>query len=183
MRAASKAVIVGSVVLGVPAGAVAGVWVLLPHFVPPSGAVPGLRIDGTELSPGQDVFAHAAERARQIENRTVRIRLAGTDQVVVRSLGQLGVRVEASEIARRASAVGRQGALATRLVELRRARRGEIDVPLSIRVDAEQLAAVLGPLKEETDRAPIPARLKLQTRTVVPPGATSIWTPWPRFAG
>jgi vancomycin resistance protein YoaR len=167
MRTAYKALIVVSAVSLVAAAGVAG-QLVRSRLAPAHGAVPGLRIDGTSLAPGADIRAHVAARAREIEQRSVRLRIPGTDGTLERTLGELGVRLEVAEVARRASAVGRHGSLPIRLDQLRGARRGEIDVPLAVRVDPERLARVLVPLKEDTDQAPVPARLKLATRTIVP---------------
>jgi vancomycin resistance protein YoaR len=168
MRTARKTLIVVSVVsLGAAASAaVAGGAAA--HFFPDTGAVPGLRIDGVTLAPGERIGAHLADRARELERRKIRVRIAGTPHTIERTLGELGVRLEVTDIERRARAVGRRGHLAVRLDELRRARRGQIDVPLSVHVDAERLARLLLPLKEETDQAPTPARFRLETRAIVP---------------
>jgi vancomycin resistance protein YoaR len=165
MRARLKTLIVMSALSLAAAVVVAGAYIRV-RVVPESGAVPGLRIDGVALAPGADIRAHLAARARQIEQQPIQLRVAGASRTL--SLGELGLTVSVAEVGRRAEAIGRRGPLAVRLDELRRARRGDVDVPLAVRVDPEKLAAVLLPLKEETDQPPVPARLKLETRTIVP---------------
>jgi vancomycin resistance protein YoaR len=139
---------------------------LAPRVVPNSGAVPGLRIGGRALDAGEDISRHVESRATEIQKRTLALRL-GSGRVVKRSLGELGLRIDAGQVTRRAEAIGRHGHLALRLDELRRARRGEIDVPLSISFDPAPLAALLLPLKEETDVVARPARFDLETGAIV----------------
>ena len=139
---------------------------LRPRVLPPEGAVPGLRVGGAALQAGADVDAHVAELARALEAR--RIRLWVGERALDRSLGELGVSLDADAIARRARDVGRRGPIAVRVDELRRARRGEIDVPLAVRVDAERLLAALAELKEATDESAKPARFDLKTGAIQP---------------
>jgi vancomycin resistance protein YoaR len=168
MRRAAKVWITAGVLALLSAGAAAAALRLVPDYLPERGAVVGLRIGGATLAPGEDIGAHLAQRARAIEGRLIRVRLREGSAPVSRTLGELGVRVDAGEVVRRAAAIGRRGHLSVRLDELLRARRGEIDVPLAVRVDAERLAAWLVPLKEDLDRAPQPARFDLENRTIVP---------------
>lgn len=147
--------------------AIAGALALRPRVAPSAGAVPGLRVAGATLAAGEDIRAHVQARARALEQRRVTLRVQGTDRVVERSLAQLGVRLDVEEMVRRAEAIGRHGHLAVRIDELRRARRGEIELPLAVRVDPQRVAELVLPLKDDADQAPRPARFDLKTREIV----------------
>ncbi len=133
----------------------AGVWAR-PRLLPASGAVVGLRVDGHELRPGQDVREAVAARARELLSRELDVRIHDTTRKL--SFAKLGLRVDVALVARRAGAIGRHGSLALRLDELVRARRGEIDVPLDLSLDPNVLAGVLLPLKKRSDQLAKPAR-------------------------
>ena len=65
----------------------------------PSHALPGLRIDGVPVAPGQSVRALVQQRAEALEGRRVRLVVAGgagVHPVLEATLGELGVLYEGS---------------------------------------------------------------------------------------
>lgn len=136
-----------------------------PHYLPKSGSVPGLRIAGAELKPGTDIERTVRERARELEQRSVTIQLP--DRAVSATLAELGLSVHHADMIRRASSVGRSGSIATRLHDLRRARRRAIDVPLSFDIDRSVLIERLARAKTLSDRPARPARLDLANDRVI----------------
>lgn len=152
-----------AVAIGLTIGGAALGW---RTWIPAEGAVVGLRIGGTSLTPGEDIRQHVERRARALVQRRLALTLGST--TLTRSLGELGLRVDVAEVTRRARAIGRDGAWATRLSELSRARRGEIDVPLTFSIDPNALGRVLLPLKERSDTFGTAARWDFERDRVVP---------------
>jgi vancomycin resistance protein YoaR len=145
-------------------------WPLLLH--PADGtALPGLRIDGVALGPGELVRPRVAERAAALEERVVRLVFPGDEgaphPAVESTLGALGVTVDFEDVASRALRLGRTEDFATRARLADRARRGALDVPLQPRVDPGVALARLLPIKEDVDVPPVAARLDVERHAVV----------------
>ncbi len=125
--------------------------------LPAEGAVArGVRVGGAPSDEGAP--ARVAEaRARALLDR--RIALTVNDQTVAEvSLGELGAQVDTERLARRLASVGREGDLFDKLVESLSARRGGVDVPITVTLPIEPLAARLERIKDETDTPPRGAR-------------------------
>lgn len=167
---------IGILTLALAAG-VGGAWAAAARWWPlalsrdPSRALPGLRIDGVALEPGQTVRALVQQRADALEGRRMRLVVkdgAGARPVVEATLGDLGVHVDVEDVTSRALRIGRTGDALSRASMADRARRGDVDVALEPRFDARAVIARLAPMKEDLDVAGIPARLDLDQHTVVP---------------
>jgi vancomycin resistance protein YoaR len=133
-------------------------------------ALPGLRVDGVALGPGELVRPRVAERARMLEERAVRLVVRDGDSpraVAETTLGALGVTVNVEDVEARALRLGRTEDFGTRAKLADRARRGGLDVPLQPRVDPGVALETLLPLKEDLDVAPIAARLDVESHAVV----------------
>jgi len=152
------------------------------RFLPRGALVPGLTIDGAappgalfapadahgdEGGAGADaVRAFVAERAAALTGRQVVVALGG-EELFRATLGDLGVVVDVDRVAARAMSVGHDGDVLARVDAARRARRGELDVPLAPRVDPGVAVPILLRVKEARDLAPISARLDIEHRTTV----------------
>jgi vancomycin resistance protein YoaR len=154
-------------VLAVLAGAfLGGAAYERPQLLPAGEVLPGVRVDGEPVRGALSTTVEA--RAAALLSRKVHLRSAAGDDLGERSLRDLGVRIDADAVAARARRFGHGGDWLTRIAEARRARRGEIDVPLSPAVDAAPLVALLVPYKENLDVPPASARLDLDHQNVVP---------------
>ena len=160
-----RAIAVPLILLSVSAAVGVAGWLMLPRYLPPTGAVVGLKIDGIELKPGEPIEQHIQRRADALAQRRVRLRIANATHEA--TLAELGVQLETIDATRRASSIGRRGGWGVRLAELRDARRRLLDVPLSVRVDHDVLAARLAALKERTDTPATPARFNMATREII----------------
>jgi vancomycin resistance protein YoaR len=146
-----------------------GILVIAMVIVVPRGCVvgqrlcEGLRLEGSTLALGADLPSLLNEKASEISLRNLEISIADVP-AATRSftLGELGVNLDVARMTELARAVGHAGSFADRLAEARRARRGEIDVARAIRILPQITEAALGPLKDEVDEVPIPARVNLK---------------------
>jgi vancomycin resistance protein YoaR len=152
------------VATGAGSAAVAG-KTLLPRDGAPAQ---GIRVAGEPIPDGAPVADHVARLCARFESRPIGVVVPGRRSPLQVPLRKLGVRLEPEPIAARAMAVGRRGPIEQRLDEAWRARAGEIDVPLAWRIEAATLLAALSDIKEELDEPPVPAKLDLARRAVVP---------------
>src|SRR5690242_4521455 len=115
------------------------------RYLPTSATLPGLRIDGQELSQGTDVRAFVASRARALGER--RVRLSPEDDLgrtlFEASLSELGVSVDEEAVVQVATRLGHEGDLLGRIQTAEKARAGGIDVPLDLEVDPAVLLAIV----------------------------------------
>jgi len=167
---------IGILTLALAAGA-GGAWAAAARWWPlalsrdPSRALPGVRIDGVPVAPGQGVRALVEQRAEALEGRRVRLVVkdaAGARPVLQATLGELGVHVEVDDVTSRVLRLGRNGDALSRAHLADRARRGEVDVALEPRFDSRTVVARLAAIKEDLDVAGIPARMDLDHHEVVP---------------
>lgn len=127
------------------------------------GAVAGRAPGGTDAAA---LEALVAELAGRVEG--VPVRVLGVEERARETLGSLGISVDREATLRRARAVGRRGSPLSRWRELRSARLDGVDVPLELTHDRQLSFARLAPLKEQTDRAPSPARYRSSPPGLVP---------------
>ena len=142
---------------------------LLPHTA--AMALPGLRVEGVQLAPTEDVRAHIEACARSMRQRRVHlvVRDAGADVTVLdAALGDLGVSIDVDDVVARALGLGRDGDMWTRAVLADRARRGDIDLPLSATLVSRAALDRLLLLKEDLDVPPVAARLDVEHHAIVP---------------
>lgn len=138
------------------------------HYVPSESPCEGLRIDGETVPQDVELTAWIAERASRLEARPITLRVEGLPEARIETtLAELGVRVDVDRVLELARKVGHEGSLADRIHDGQRAKRGEVNVPFSFRLDDEALSARLAPLRELTDRDPIDARYDFANQKVV----------------
>ena len=165
LRASLPFVLSAAVVLGGASGAAAWGYV---HYVPSAVPCEGLRIDGETVPRDVDLAAWVRERALRLEARPIELRVEGLPELRVQTtLGELGVRVDVDRVLENARRIGHEGSLADRIHDGQRAKRGEVNVPLFVRIDDEALYARLSPLREQTDRDPVQARYDFAAKNVV----------------
>jgi vancomycin resistance protein YoaR len=140
-------------------------------------ALPGLRLEGSALVEGGDVRAQVEADARALLSRRIRFvtgldgpnDAAGARGVVAEaSLAELGVSIDVDASVARAMSLGRTGDVSTRASDAERARRGSIDVPLVRSFEPRAVFARLAPFKEDLDAPPVPARLDLRHKGILP---------------
>jgi vancomycin resistance protein YoaR len=157
----------------------------------PSDWLPGLKVDGVEVPLSQAggvdpaaIRALVVARAEALRARKVSLRVAlpedpGADLASeAHSLGELGIKVDVDAAVRRVLALEHDGDLIERARLTRRAKHGDIDVPLLPEIDAAMAWPALDHLKEESDAAAISARLDLEHRTVIPEKNGRYVDPW-----
>lgn len=138
------------------------------HYVPSPGTAEGLRIDGEPVPTGADLSAFVDEKATALLNHRVTLTIDGLPTFQEeRSLGELGVRVDTERMIRLARAIGHEGGLADRVHDGLRARRGEVDLPLVLDVDADVLEERLAPIREATNRHPVRARYDFSNQAIL----------------
>ncbi len=155
--------------LAVVAGASAG---LRAHYLPTAYVVPGLVVDGEALPAGTDakrlrtiVEAHAAT----LGGRKVALALPGAEQPVLEAtLAELGLEVDVDETVAIATRIGNTEDAWGRVLTIRQARAGQIDVPLRFHVERAATFAKLESVKELTDSEAISARLDLDKHATIP---------------
>ncbi|MGH7330941.1 MAG: peptidoglycan binding domain-containing protein, partial [Polyangiaceae bacterium] len=125
-------------------------------FFPDGEVLPGLTIEHRAVTGSVSEAVAGAARNRVAQE--ARFQIDG-DTVLDASFADLGVSVDETRTASVARAIGHEGDLASRADQAKRATRGEIDVPLAMRVDPSRLLALLAPVKELRDQAPTSARV------------------------
>ena len=155
--------------LAVVAGASAG---LRAYYLPSAHVVPGLLIDGEVVPPGTDakgLRALVETRAATLAARRVALAMPGAEQPVVEaSLAEMGLVVDVDETVALTTRVGKTDDVWGRVQTIRRARAGQIDVPLRTHVDRDVTFAKLERVKELTDIEAISARLDLDKHATIP---------------
>ncbi len=145
------------------------------RFAPESQPLPGIRVDGSTFvpttvgtSPADDLATLVHGRASLLVGRHVNV-TSDTDPETVllrTTLGDLGVSVDEPSTVARVNAIGRDDDLLARIDHVKRARAGEIDVPLVLTLDDARALSVLEGLRDKTDRGAISARMDLDKRGV-----------------
>jgi len=135
------------------AGALAGHWVSLQCWANDE-ICSGIRVAGQPLSASADVFGQIRELAAALLAR--KVDLAIKERPDLRwtfTLADLGLTVDVDRSLALALGIGHRGTV--------------VDVPLVVGLDVDRSRAAIGPIKDESDEAPVPARLDLHNRTVV----------------
>ncbi len=132
------------------------------EILPADGQVAkGVRIGGAEVSGGS-ARALVESRAHAVLDRRVTLML-GTEVVLETTYAELGATIDIDGITTRISAVGREGEWDERIVESLEARRGAINIPISVRLPIEPLVERLERVKDETDSVPRGSRYDFAT--------------------
>ncbi|WP_437303110.1 VanW family protein [Sorangium sp. So ce388] len=153
-------------VLALGGSAGVGAAVAVRDALPASPVVRGLSVGERFVPDGASPAAWLEARRDALRARVVRFR---HDEVeVAATLGEAGVEIDVGETLAAAERVGHEGPWARRIREARRARRGEIDVPLVWAVDEERARALLERLAPQVYRVPVDARLDLANRRKIP---------------
>lgn len=148
--------------LFVTLAAAGGAYGAAREILPADGQVAkGVRIGGVEASAGS-AETIVESRARALLDRRLTLAL-GANVVLETTYAELGATIDTDGIAKRIASVGRDGEWLDRVVDALEARRGAINVPISIRLPIEPLAERLERLKEETDTSPRGARFDFAT--------------------
>lgn len=157
-----------AVVLVLALGASAGVGaaVAAREVLPSSPVVRGLSIDERVVPDGASPAAWLGARRDALRERVVRFH--HDDVEFTATLGEAGVEVDVAATLAAAERVGHEGPWSRRIREARRARRGEIDVPLVWSFDEGRARAFFERLAPHVYRAPVDARLDLANRRKIP---------------
>jgi vancomycin resistance protein YoaR len=139
------------------AGAVGAAFGAARSVLPRPGLVAsGVRVGGQPVNEAEPKVAAEAV-ARHILERKISLAY-GEAMIGEVSIGELGATIDTEALARRLASVGREGDVFAQIVESLEARRGHVDVPVSVFVPVEELAARLERFKDENDTPPRGAR-------------------------
>jgi vancomycin resistance protein YoaR len=134
----------------------------------PVGRLPGLRVDGVLLPDPDRVRDFVTERADEVLNRRVKLTVGGEEVGRGATLRDLGVSVDVDAVVARVTRLESGGDVLSRALLAARAGKGAVDVPLEPFVDSTVLVPIVLGLKEQTDIAPISARLDLDKQSPIP---------------
>jgi vancomycin resistance protein YoaR len=160
----------------------------------PAGHLPGLKLDGTEvtadaLASDGSLRDFVAKRAETLLARTVRLTVDGEDEtalalgpragagagagestpaVVRLTLRDLGVTVDVDALTARVASLEDTGDLLERYKLGLQAKQGAIDIPMQLGMDAVKAFPLILRIKEGTDIAPVSARLDLEKKAAIP---------------
>ncbi|MEZ4301426.1 MAG: VanW family protein [Polyangiaceae bacterium] len=149
-------------VLGVGSTLGVGLGLGAHRILPASPIAVGVQI-GEQLPPdGETPSEWLMARSRDLAHRKVHLR--HETEIIDATLGELGVTIDVVGTLEAAEKVGHEGSVIRRVLEGRKARRGEIQVPLAFHVDREKAAAYLGKISGRFYREPVDARLDLANR-------------------
>lgn len=136
------------------------------HVVPESPLVKGLLVGDRFVPEDGSPEAWLERRGKAFTERVVRFQYK--DMTFEATLGEVGVGLDVAATVERAKSIGHTGPFMTRLREARRARRGEIDVPLAWSIDKPRAAAFFERIGKAIEKAPVDARLDMERRVKVP---------------
>jgi vancomycin resistance protein YoaR len=154
--------------LSIGAGAglgLAGLRMAAPSL-PASPLAVGLKIGGQAVPGDGEIGPWLRQRERALRAR--RVTLTHGDARFETTLGELGVRIDVAGTIAAARAVAHQGTITRRIAEARRARRGEIDVPVAVSLDQEAAAEVLAQWAPSIAKAAVDARIDLAGHAKIP---------------
>ncbi len=131
------------------------------HYALPSSPVAaGVYIGERRPPDGTSTSEWLMARSASLKKRTVHLRRG--DDVIDATLGELGVSIDVNSTLEVAEKIGHEGSLIRRVQEGRRARRGEIEVPLVFHLDREKARAYLGTIADRFYKAPVDAKLDIE---------------------
>lgn len=136
------------------------------YVVPEAPLVRGLLIGDRFVPRTGSPEAWLERRGREALARVVRFRYE--DHTFASTLGEAGVRLDVKATLERAQAIGHTGPVLDRLRDARKARLGELDVPLVWTVDEARAAALLKGFAGAIERPPVDARLDMEKRLKIP---------------
>ncbi len=159
-----------AILFGLAALTVAGGAWARGHWLPQDrgGLLPGLRVDGQEVTAPDDVKVVVQAHADALLDRRVQLEAEGGKPLGEHTLRELGLHVDVDAITAQALAAGHEPDVLSRMETADRARKGLVDLPLRLTVDDAALSAVIVHYKESFDSPPTSARLDLEHRTVIP---------------
>jgi vancomycin resistance protein YoaR len=140
-------------------------------LLPAEPVLPGLTVDGAAVPPGDRAAAQAFIEGRAKALLAKRVALKAPDRdapVLEASLEELGASVDVQRAVDAAFRIGKEGDLVSRARIARRAKEGNVDVPLALSIDRSATLARLAPVKELLDTSPVSARLDLDKHETVP---------------
>ncbi len=120
-------------------------------------AAEGIRVAGEPIPDPEAFEAFVRQRADALLERKVTLSHRGHELGTI-TLKDAGARADVDFTLERIKAFAHLGTIPERRAQARRARAGEVDVPLPVDLPAEALAAALEPFREELDVAPRSAK-------------------------
>ncbi len=161
-----RAVTIATVVLLVIT--IVGTTLLYISSLSSTETIPGLRVGSMAVgaTPFSSLEQAILEEAHRYEDGELTLSVGSRGTRVER--GAVGAEVDLTLTAARLKRVGRSGSFVRDLVHRVQARRGRLQIPLSVTFQRKTALAFFTRLKERVDRAPVPYRLDLEQAKVVP---------------
>lgn len=126
--------------------------------LPRSGvAADGLRVAGEPIPDPEAFETFVRRRANDLLARKITLVHRGQELGAI-TLEKAGARADVDFTLEKIKAYAHQGSIEERRAQARRAREGDVDVPLPIDLPADALAEALAPFREELDVAPKSAK-------------------------
>lgn len=141
-----------------------GVWFVLPKS---GNAAVGILIEGRPIRSHGSIKQYLSNRAEQLSQRKVQLRVDGKTLKPL-TFQQLGVRVDQENTLRRAMEIGRTGGLLLRLDQSIRARRGQVDVPITWWIDEAPLLELVERIKDDVDKPGVAASYDFANKSTRP---------------
>jgi vancomycin resistance protein YoaR len=151
-----------SVLLSVSAGVaigLGGLWAVRP-YLPSSPVTQGLKVEGQVVPPDVSLSGWLERRQQALRER--RVVLKHESKRFEATLGDLGGAVDVRSTVRVALEIAHRGTVLLRMREAKRARLGEIDVPMGFSLDETTAAAFVARWADEVRRAPVDASIDLE---------------------
>ncbi len=158
----------GGISLLLLGGFLGGSALLYRHSLRSPALVPGIRVGDARLGAlmPEALEATIANTAAVLESRAMVLNL-GKHQLEV-PLAQLGAKADIAATRALLEKVGKSGNFLRDLLQRIQARRGRLEVPLVLAIDAKRARQYFQKLKQRVDRAARRPRLDLENRKVIP---------------
>lgn len=132
--------------------------------------IPGLHLGRTPIGgvPHGKLDAFIGQEMERLAQKEIILKTGALTFKVKQK--DLGARVDLKTTGRRLRAVGKTGNFLSDMTRRVQARRGKLSLPLEVHLDRETALDYFTALKQKIDRPPIPSRLDLAQREVIPGG-------------
>jgi vancomycin resistance protein YoaR len=137
------------------------------RFTPRSPVARGVSIGDRRVpDDGRSAVAWLSARREAMRWRIVHFRHGS--QLFDATLDEAGVTLDVEATLEKAKKIGHEGSVWRRLRESERARRGEVEIPLSWAIDAAKARALLGSYASSVGHPPVDARIDIAAHQKIP---------------
>ena len=148
-----------------------GTALLLSSYLAPDKIVPGVQVEGLDLSGLTAAQAEERLAPRAAALAATELFLQAKERTYTVKAADIGIGADVAQTVQNALAVGHSGTLWQQLYERRRVRREGRHLPLELSLDTRKLQGYLMQLAQDVDSPPRDARLVLNERNEAQPVA------------